>query len=205
MFKKVLAAALLLWSTHLFAQNAKSKWVDSVFNTLTPSEKAAQLFMVTLPGYATPAQQQAFLELVKKYNVGSMLITRGGPVSHTRFANKLQAAVRVPLLFAIHADVGVGQVLDSIKTFPKPLQQGAITNDSMIFEMGLEVAREMKTLGIQLNFAPNADIHYHDGQFPKSLDYFGEDKFLVATKSQWMLQALHHGGVVACAKHCENP
>lgn len=205
MFKNVFAGMLLLCSLNLSAQSVKSKWVDSVFNSLTPAEKAAQLLMITASGYATAAQKQAMVDLVKKHNVGSVVITRGGPKSHSALVNRLQAAARVPLLFAITADAGVGQVLDSIKTFPRPLQQGAIQNDSLIFEMGREIAREMKTLGIHLNFAPNADIHYHDGQFPNSLNYFGDDKTLVASKSIWLLQGLHQGGVLACAKHLENP
>lgn len=205
MFKNVLIGTLLLGSMQLAAQNAKSRWVDSVFNTLTASEKVGQLFMVSVSSYATPTQKQTYLDMVKKHNVGSMLITRGDPKSHSQMVNNLQAAAQVPILFAIHADAGIGQVLDSVKTFPKPLQQGAITNDTLIFEMGQEIAIEMKTLGIHLNFAPNADIHYHQALFPKTLDYFGDEKKLVASKSRWLLQGLHSGGVLACAKHLEDP
>jgi CubicO group peptidase (beta-lactamase class C family)/beta-glucosidase-like glycosyl hydrolase len=205
MFKKVLAGIVLFSSFQLVAQNERSRWVDSLFNTLTPTEKVAQLFMISVSSHATPIQQQAYLDLIKKHPVGSLLITQGSPQSHAQLANKLQSVSRIPLLLAIQADAGVGQVLDSVKIFPHPLQQGAITNDSLIFEMGYEIAKEMKTLGIHLNFAPNADIHYRDGLFPQTLRYFSDDKFIVATKSIWLMKGLQHGGVLACAKHVDNP
>ncbi|MFM8833617.1 MAG: glycoside hydrolase family 3 N-terminal domain-containing protein, partial [Cytophagales bacterium] len=167
--------------------------------------KVAQLFMVSVSSHATPTQQQAYLDLVKKHLIGSLLITHGSPRSHVQLANKLQSVSRIPLLLAIQADAGVGQVLDSVKIFPYPLQQGAITNDSLIFEMGYEIAKEMKTLGLHLNFAPNADIHYRDGLFPQTLRYFSDDKLIVASKSSWLMKGLQHGGVLACAKHLENP
>lgn len=205
MFKKVFVVVLIFISSTLFAQNRKSQWVDSVYNSLSLTEKVAQLLMVSVSAYGTPEQKQTQLGLLKKHKPGSILITQAGPVSHANLINKIQAASKVPFMVAIQAEYGVGQTLDSIISFPKPLLQGAVKNDSLLFLLGKQIAAEMKTLGIHLNFAPNADIHYHDDLFPRTLNYFGDNRERVSTKSIWLLQGLHAGGVLACAKHLENP
>ena len=201
----VLFLILLLFQSGLIAQDHRTKWVDSVFQTLSTQEKISQLFMLPISSSSTAEQKQATLDQIKKFKPGSVLITQGSPVSHVNFLNKLQSNSNVPMLAAIHAEWGLGQTLDSTISFPKPLLLGAIKNDSLIFELGKETARQMKILGLQINLAPNADIHFHDDLYPGTLRYFGDDKKRVASKSGWMIRGLHQGGVLAIAKHLENP
>ena len=43
--------------------------------------------------------------------------------------------------------------------YPWQMTLGAIQNDSLIYEMGLDVAETMPSLGVHINFAPVVDVN----------------------------------------------
>lgn len=183
------------------AQDLKSSWVDSVFQTLSTSEKIGQLFMIPVSSYASQEDQDELDNLIRKYQPGSILITRGGPRSHAALINKLQSNSKVPLLVGMHAEWGVGETLDSVMSFQKAMQLAALRNDDLIYQLGREIAREMKLLGIHINFAPNADIDISKQPYPQSLRYFSDSKERVAAKAVAFMKGLQDEGVLACAIH----
>ncbi|MFM9837264.1 MAG: glycoside hydrolase family 3 N-terminal domain-containing protein, partial [Cyclobacteriaceae bacterium] len=203
--KILLTCSFLLLIQFPSIAQTKTQWVDSVFQTFSLPEKIGQLFMLPASSSASQQEKELLLDQIKKYKPGSVLITRGGAVSHAHFLNKLQAQSKVPMLAAIHAEWGLGQSLDSTISFPKPLALGAIKNDSLIFQLGQEIGNQMKNLGLHINFAPNADIHISDDLYPGTLRYFGANKKRVTNKSSWLMKGLKQSGVLAFAKHLANP
>ncbi len=201
----VILTCLFIITYQFSAAQTKTQWVDSVFQTLSIQEKIGQLFMLPASSSASQQEKELLLDQIKKYKPGSVLITRGGAVSHAHFLNTLQAQSKVPMLAAIHAEWGIGQTLDSTISFSKPLALGAIKNDSLIFQLGQEIASQMKKLGLHINFAPNADIHVNDDLYPGTLRYFGDNKNRVTNKSIWLMKGLKQDGVLAFAKHLANP
>lgn len=199
MFKKVLiTCTALLFGFHSFAQQARTRWVDSVFQTLTEEEKIGQMMMVSVSAYATEEEREEFLENINDDGIGGVLITKGGPYSVTRLLNKLQTDNKIPLLTGIHAAWGVGQTLDSTMSFYKPLLMGALT-DSLATEAGKEIGREMKRLGLHLNFAPNADNDIREEIYPNTLQYFSDNKKVVARRSLAFMKGLQSQKILTCA------
>ena len=179
------------------AQNEKNRWVDSVFQTLKLEQKIGQLFMVRVASNNSEESKKA----IREYGVGGVIFMEGGPVRQARLTNILQNISDVPLLIGQDAEWGLGMRLDSTVSFPRSLVLGAIQDNNMIYAMAKEIGREMKMLGVQLNFAPVADIN-HDPENPFiSYRAFGSDKENVAAKSVAYLQGLQAEGVLACAKH----
>ena len=185
----------------VLAQDLKIQWVDSVFQTLSTSEKIGQLFMISASAYASSEELEDLSDLVRKYQPGSILITRGGPFSHTSLINELQSRSNVPLLVGIHAEWGLGQSMDSVMNFQKAMQLASLRDDTLIYRLGRETAREMKQLGIHINFAPNADIDVAKQEYPEALRYFSDDRERVAVKAVAYMKGLQEGGVLACAVH----
>lgn len=194
----------ILLSTNLTAQDRKIQWVDSVFQKLNTNEKISQLFMLPISSYSSKAEQELLISQIKKFKPGSILITRGGPVSHVALLNKLQAASKIPLLTAINAEWGLAQSFDSTMSFAKPLQLGSIHNDSLVFATGKEIGRQMKILGLHLNFALNTDIDIGDDLYPTTLRYFSDDKGKVTAKSIQFMKGLQSEKILAAAKHLTN-
>ena len=183
------------------AQDLKSRWVDSVFQTLNTSEKIGQLFMISVSAYSSSEELEDLNDLIRRHEPGGILITRGGPISHTSLINKLQASSKIPLLVGIHAEWGLGQSLDSVLNFQKAMQLAALSDDTLIYQLGKEVAREMKLLGIHINFAPNADNDIANQSYPQSLRYFSDDNNRIAEKAISYMRGLQDNGVLACAVH----
>ncbi len=183
------------------SQDLKTRWADSVFQTMNTSEKIGQLFMISASSYSSSEDMEELNDLIRKYKPGSILITRGGPFSHISMVNKLQASAKIPLLVGIHAEWGLGQSLDSVMNFQKALQLAALQNDTLIYRMGKEIAHEMRLLGIHINFAPNADIDIAKQSYPQSLRYFSDSKDRVAKKAVAYMKGLQDGGALVCAIH----
>lgn len=183
------------------AQDLKSQWVDSVFQTLSTEEKIGQLFMIHISSYSSPSEMDELKKQIKTFHFGGLYITRGDPESHVRMINPLQALSKVPMLVAMNAEWGLGQTMDSTLKFQKPLVLGALEKDSLVYAVGSEIARQMKLVGIHVNFAPHADIDMPSENSSIALRYFSNDKKRVATKSVAFMKGLQDHGIIACAKH----
>jgi len=197
MLKKVSLAILLFFSISSgFAQDKKALWVDSIFQTLTPEDKIGQLFMLPLSSSASAQDIDKLISELKDHHVGSLLITGGSPVAYARLINKLQRQANVPLLLGMRAEWGLGPVLDSTIQFPKPLQLGAIRNDTLIYDMGKEIARQMKLLGIHINFAPEMDIEFSQENQSENLLHYSSDLSMTIAKSTALISGLQENGIM---------
>jgi CubicO group peptidase (beta-lactamase class C family)/beta-glucosidase-like glycosyl hydrolase len=196
---------LVSFSSPSNAQSQKTHWVDSVFQTLTTSEKIGQLFMIPISSYGSLAEKEPIIQQIKKFKPGSVWLIKGGPISYAHLLNKLQAQSNVPLLAAVSAEWGLGQSMDSTLSFPKPLALGAIQNDSLLFQLGQEIGKEMKIAGFHMNFSPNADIDIADDSYPGTLRYYGDNKKRVSEKSISFMKGLQAEGILAIVKHLSNP
>ncbi len=178
-----------------------SPWVDSVFNTLTPEQRIAQLMVIEAFSDKGPAYEADVMRLIKKYKVGGIIFFQGGPVRQAKLTNSYQAAANVPLLIAMDAETGVGMRLDSTVQYPFQQMLGAIEDNGLIYKMGAEVAEEFKRLGMHVNFAPVADINNNAANPIIGYRAFGEDKFDVTAKSLAYMVGMQDNGILATAKH----
>ncbi|MEL4395699.1 glycoside hydrolase family 3 N-terminal domain-containing protein, partial [Shewanella algae] len=76
------------------------------------------------------------------------------PYLELEWTNRLQAQSKVPLMVAMDAELGIGMRLDSVTMFPHQLVMGALSDNSLIRQMGVEVGRQCRRMGIHVNFAP---------------------------------------------------
>ncbi len=196
---KVLSVILISFLfTTTQAQELRSRWIDSVFSTLSRESKVGQLFMIPVSSHATPDEIQALNTLVKSNQVGSLYITGGGPVSHARLINQLQKTSKIPLLVGISAEWGLGQTLDSTLGFQKPMVSAAWKVDSLRVVWASEIAREMKLLGFHINFAPNADNEIFSGDY---LRYFSNREPALVHHALLFAQTMQAGGIMSVVKH----
>lgn len=128
------------------AQESKARWVDSVFQTLTPSEKISQLFWVQPP--ADP-EENDFLKL----KPGGIIITQSGPVSHAQRLNKLQQSSDVPLLVTRYGWETESK-LDSLLPLTDPWLLSSLTQPELVIKAGAESARQQRLLGIHAALLP---------------------------------------------------
>lgn len=185
-------------------QKESHDWVDSIFNSLSLDEKIAQLFMVQAysnKGGISEPEAQNITQLVEKYKIGGLIFFQGGPAREAILTNYYQSKSKVPLMIAIDGEWGLGMRLDSTISYPRQMMLGAIQNEKLLFEMGVEIARQCQRTGIHINFAPVVDINNNPNNPVINSRSFGENKFNVARKGiQYMLgmQSMH---LLTTAKH----
>ena len=182
-------------------QRTDSLWADSVFRLLTPEQKIAQLFMIRAFSYKDGIYKDSLASVVEKYQPGGICFFKGMPYAQAGLTNRLQQLSKVPMLVAIDAEWGLGMRLDSAIAFPRPITLGAISNDTLIYQMAARIAADCRRLGIHINFAPVADINCNPDNPVINFRSFGENKFLVAKKSLSYAKGLQDNGVMAVAKH----
>lgn len=180
---------------------SNTHWADSVFKSLTPDERIAQLFMVAAYSNKDKTHVKEIKKLVDQYKIGGLIFFQGGPVRQAILSNCYQSCSKTPLFIAIDAEWGLAMRLDSTTKFPRQMTLGAIQNDTLIYEMGAEIARQCKRLGMQINFAPVADVNNNPLNPVISNRSFGENKYNVARKAAMYMKGMQDNGVLANAKH----
>lgn len=180
---------------------SESRWVDSVFNSLNSDQRLAQLFMVAAYSNKDMKHVAEIRELVEKYNIGGLIFMQGGPVREARLNNYYQSKAKTPLLISIDGEWGLAMRLDSTPKYPRQMTLGAIKNDSLIYYMGKQIARECKRMGIHVNFAPVADVNNNPLNPVIGMRSFGENKYNVANKAVMYMKGLQAEGVMANGKH----
>ena len=203
-FQFIICSLLLLSMGIVNAQpiaKSDSIWVDSVFKRMTNSEKVSQLLMIKVLSNGKKSYCENITKEICDYKVGGVAFFQGGPVRQARMTNRFQLDADIPLLIAIDGEWGLGMRLDSVPSFPRQIALGAMQNDCLIYEMGKEIARECKRIGINMNFAPDVDINSNPKNPVINSRSFGESKYVVAKKGLAYMNGLQANGVLACAKH----
>ncbi|MCW3078090.1 MAG: serine hydrolase [Bacteroidetes bacterium] len=179
----------------------QERWVDSVFNSLTPDQRLGQLFMVAAYSNKDMKHVKEIRELITNYNIGGLIWMQGGPVKQGKLANYYQHIAKTPLLYSIDGEWGLAMRLDSTPRYPKQMTLGAIQNDSLIYQMGKQIAKECKRLGIHVNFAPVADVNNNPSNPVIAMRSFGENKYKVAQKAYMYMAGMQDERVMANGKH----
>ncbi len=170
-------------------------------NTLTPRERIAQLIHIAAYSNRSKGFEDSLLTLVEEFQVGGLIFFQGGPVRQAQLVNRYQGVSKVPLLISMDAEWGLGMRLDSTISFPYQMTLGAAQDDLLIREMGREIGRQFRRLGVHLNFAPVADVNNNPNNPVINYRSFGEDTKAVTEKSLSYMRGLQEEGILVSAKH----
>ncbi|MCK4880375.1 MAG: hypothetical protein KAS82_06940, partial [Bacteroidales bacterium] len=176
-------------------------WADSVMATMSMEERIAQMIMVY--GYSNmgPAHEKAVLKQVKRQKVGGILFFQGEPLEQARLTNLYQAAAEIPLLVAIDGENGLGMRLKETITYPATMILGGISDNSLIYRLGGDMAIQFKRLGVHMNLAPVADINNNPSNPVIGTRSFGEGRQNVTAKVVALMEGMQDNGVLVAAKH----
>ena len=184
-----------------FSSYTHNAWVDSVLQTMTIEEKIGQLFMVA--SYSNKSKEHILKidKLIKEHHIGGLIFFQGGPAREIALTNRYQKLSKIPLLIAGDWEWGLSMRLDSTVMFPRQMMLGAIQDKHLIYEMGQEIARQIKLVGGHVNFAPVVDINNNPKNPVIGSRSFGEDREQVYSRALQYMQALQDQNVLAVAKH----
>jgi beta-N-acetylhexosaminidase len=125
-----------------------------------------------------------------------------GPEQIAALSNGLQAASAVPLLIATDQEYGsVVRIGEPATQFPGAMPLGA-TRDLDAAGRAAEIAgAELRAMGLNHNFAPDADVNVDPANPVIGVRSFGSDPGLVAEFAAAQVRGYQAGGVAVSAKH----
>ncbi|GAA0885595.1 hypothetical protein GCM10009120_41940 [Sphingobacterium siyangense subsp. cladoniae] len=213
MFKKLGLGILALVGTISFLKaqdkkdfvkyiNSQHEWVDAVFNTLTPKEKVAQLFLVRAHTNLGQKYIDSVAQVIQDQHLGGLVVFQGGPVRHVDMFNRYQSLSKVPLMMTFDGEWGLGMRMpDSTLSFPYQMTLGAVQDNQLIYRMGREVALDFQRIGMHFNFAPDVDINNNPKNPVIGIRSFGDNKYNVTQKAKAYMDGMVDGGILASIKH----
>ena len=177
------------------------KWVNEQFQAMTNDERLGQLFMYAAYPKNGSADELRVIKAIQDYKLGGLIFFQGAPTQIARLSNLYQSKSRIPLMVAMDAEWGIGMRVDSVGSYPRQLLLGAIQNDTLLYDMGREVASQCRRIGVHINFAPVADVNNNPANPVIGNRSFGESRENVSAKAFQYMKGMQDHGVMACAKH----
>ena len=196
----LLSVFAFIISLNVFSQNDEDRWVDSVFNSLTLEQQVGQL-MNLRANQPNKDFDAKIAEYIDRYNIGGVTFFRTDAELLLRQTNEWQSMAQTPLMIAIDGEWGLGMRINDGLSYPYQMTLGAITNDSLISEMGRQIAEQCVRIGINVNFAPDIDVNNEPNNPVIGFRSFGEDPDNVARKGAAYALALQNNGVLPSMKH----
>jgi beta-N-acetylhexosaminidase len=155
----------------------------------TPSPEIIAAFERYRPGGIT---------LFRSMNVGSLAQLRELTSSLQRLAHELELP---PLLIATDQEGGQLMTVGDGTPLPGNMALGATRSSELTRKAGEVLGRELSALGINVNYAPCADVNVNPKNPVVGTRSFGEDPQLVADLTAAMIEGIQSQGVAATAKH----
>ncbi len=187
--------------------------VDAVLAALSTEQRVGQLFMPAFPvdqrGRGLLAVDDNVRRLMQQIQPGGVLLVGLNVDSTeqlTRLIQELQQNAALPLLIATdHEGGAVSRISASGKipatSIPSPHVVGAVADPALAYRLGAVIGRELRSLGIQVNFAPVADLRTNPGNTVIGERSFGSDPEVVGRIVAALVRGMQQHGVAAVLKH----
>jgi len=182
-----------------FTKVKSGGWADSVFRTLTPEERIGQLFMVA--AYPRDGVTAKVEDLVTKYKLGGLIMFQGNATQQAQITNHYQSLAKTPLMIAGDYEWGLSMRLKNTIWYPRQMMLGAIQDERIIYDMATDIARQLKRLGVHINFAPVIDVNNNAANPVINSRSFGEQRENVTRKGNAYMFGLQDSFILATGKH----
>jgi len=156
-------------------------------------------------GLAGPKLTDTDVKLFRETRAAGLILYRRNfesPEQHTQLLKDLESALDRRLLVATDHEGGRIVMLGQGTTiFPDNLAVGTAGEEAFPYRQGVFEARELRRLGVDLNFGPVLDV-LTDRYSPNiGIRSYGKDPGLVTRYGLARIKGMQKGGVSACAKH----
>lgn len=165
-----------------------------------------QLFIVGFDGFSVPSD---FKSAIQENKIGGTIYFKRNvqsPAQLAELSNELQFNCRSsssPFLFVSidHEGGNVNRLGKPFTQFPGNENLGEINSPKMGFQFGAIIAKELKAVGINLNFAPVVDVNTNPDNPVMKGRMFSSDPEVCGKMGSAVCRGMQKIGVAAVAKH----
>lgn len=188
----------------------------------TLKQKVGQFFFPAVFINDTEENIQETERLIKEHNIGGLTFFHSRASAATNYESKkkivfnddsyqkikdlivrYQKVAPTPLLISIDAEWGLAMRIEKTPQYPYAITLGALPENksALAYEVGKQIALDLKAAGIQYNLSPLADINNNPNNPVIGYRSFGENKEKVANFAVEYLKGMSDVGVLGCLKH----
>ncbi|MFN8624848.1 MAG: beta-N-acetylhexosaminidase [Candidatus Binatia bacterium] len=163
--------------------------------------ESGRLFFVGIPGLRLDPATRRVLE---RLHVGGVILFRRNfdtPAQIAELTAALHALPSQPLVGIDHEGGRVLRLGEPFTQFPPAARVGRGGDATLAFRVGQAMAAELRSVGIDLNFAPVLDVHSNPANPIIGDRAFSSDPEVVSQCGIAMMRGLLAGGVIPCGKH----
>jgi beta-glucosidase-like glycosyl hydrolase len=160
--------------------------------------------MVSSRGVCRAEDDPEYLDLERLVSgeaVGGIVWFQGTPLETADLNRRLNARARVPLLAAADLESGPGMRFPDLVFGPSAMAVAATGDLDLAERRARATAGAARALGIQVVFAPVADVNNNPDNPVINTRSFGEEPDAVGRFVAATVKGLQDGGVLACLKH----
>lgn len=203
-------------------------WAHDKLRSMTLEQKVGQLFVTWVNGQsadeAHPKNKEDFgvdtpAQVVKKYNLGGVIYFNNtersnieSPKQVAEFSNGLQKAAgqtptKLPLIVSIDQEGGtIARITAPATELPSAMALGAARDTEQATESATIGGRELRAMGVNQNFAPDADVNSNPLNPVIGVRSFSSDPKLVGDMVSAQIKGYQESGeptenTSAAAKH----
>lgn len=188
--------------------------VQRTLAKMTVREKVGQLFMPVIYGTAAGTVSgenqarygaQTPAEVIGKYHLGGVILFPAN-VKNVRqvvgLTNGLQKSSEIPLLIGTDQENGLVSRMSAVMTrFPGAAEIGATGKPALARDVARATGAELRALGVNLDFAPVADVNIDPKNPVIGKRAYGDDPGEVAKMVGAAVKGFDQAGVASTAKH----
>jgi len=158
-----------------------------------------QMFMV---GFEGKSVTDDLKKLIQDYYVGGIVLFERNiesPAQVAELTNEIQSLnTKTPLFISVDQEGGrVRRLKEPFTDFGAPQQFSKIDSPKLTFEAAFAMAKELRAVGINFNFAPVVDLK---DEIWKCRSFLGDEKQVTELAEAYFL-GLQNQGIIATAKH----
>lgn len=206
-----LAVSLLLLQGCNYPDDKNStanEQVETLLRDMSTEEKVGQLMIGFFQG---PTLSPELQSRIKSIHLGGVILysVTGNITGVNQVAGLVddiqKSAINtgeIPLFISIDQEGGrVARLTDGVTVFPGNMALGAVGSEALSRESAAVTARELRILGITMNFAPVVDVNSNPKNPIIGVRSFGSSPAEVARLGRAMIAPYEREGVICTAKH----
>ena len=179
--------------------------IEAQVAEMSLDEKIGQLVIVGLDGYVNDENSTY---LIEKYRVGGFVLLKQNVKDTEQLLElmnslkKTNAANKIPLFLAIDEEGGrISRLPDDFKKLPSSGRIGQANDKRLAYQAGSLLAEMLKTIGLNMNFAPVLDINSNPENPVIGDRAFGVSSELVTELGMEAMSGIKAQGIIPVVKH----
>ncbi|EKN68658.1 beta-N-acetylhexosaminidase [Schinkia azotoformans] len=185
-------------------QQQKAKSISEIISGMTLDEKIGQMILAGISGTTVDANTQ---NLITQYKVGGIIFYKNNLVNSEQaiqLVNQIKSvnAPNLPLLLSVDEEGGrITRLPSGLVNLPPNQQIGVVNSRQFSYKVGAILGEELKSFGLNMDFAPVLDINSNPNNPVIGDRSFGDNAKLVSKLGIQTMKGIQSENIIATIKH----